>query len=570
MAVKLPNHLKKYLVHQNYSKYTSEDQAVWRYIMKGVRHTMSLYGYKGCLEGMKKAGITFDKIPKVSDIDKRLQDLGWRACTISGFIPPKIFMEFQLNGFLPIASELRSIDHIFYTPAPDIVHESVGHVPFLKNKKYTNFLKKYASVVLKSLTSIEDKRQYIAIRNLSDLKENPKSTKSQMDKAEKELKSIVKNISYTSESSYLSRFIWWTSEYGLIGDLKNPKVYGAGLISSLEETQQINKVKKIHLDESCLNYNYDITKIQPQYFVAKSFSHILEVLDKITENLSWKRGGVYGVEESIRSKTVNTVELDSGLQISGVAEKIMTVKNSIVFLKFSGPCQLSFKNKELLGHNKSYHGHGYSTPLKLISKNKKPLHLWSDQNLEKEGLKIGKKIHLIFESNIHLKGEIVKFLKSNNHLLVITFKNCLIKQGDLLLFDPSWGSFDLAVGQTVVSVFSGPADKTAYKEKNDFKPSKIPEKKISKKKGDSLKVYKSLASIKNTKGISIEKEKHLEKLMASILKQKNSWLVFLEILDLSKKNSKLRNTSLNYLKVLIKTEKSDIKKYIRKGLLFYK
>ena len=29
---------------------------------------------------------------------------------------------------------------------------------------------------------------------------------------------------------------WWTVEYGLIGDLNNPKIYGAGLLSSIGES----------------------------------------------------------------------------------------------------------------------------------------------------------------------------------------------------------------------------------------------------------------------------------------------------------------------------------------------
>ncbi len=570
MSAQIPNHLKKYLVNQNYKKYSPEDQAVWRYIMKGIQHTMSLYGYRGCLTGMKKTGITFDKIPKISDMDRKLQNFGWRAVTVSGFIPPKAFMEFQLNGFLPIASELRSINHIKYTPAPDIVHESIGHVPFLTNTTYTNFLKKYASAVLKSLSSVEDKNLYMAIRKLSDLKENPKATKNQIDKAEKKLKTVVKNIAYVSESSYLSRFIWWTSEYGLIGNLKNPKIYGAGLISSIEESQRINKVTKIWLDENCLNYSFDITKTQPQYFVTENFSHLLEVLDKIIENLSWYQGGIYGIKKAIQSKTVNTAEFNSGLQISGVIEKMITLKKNIVFLKFSGPCQLSFKNKELPGHNKVYHHHGYSTPLRFISKNKKPFHLWNDRDLEKEGLKVGKKAHLVFEANIHLQGEITKFLKINNCLLVVTFKNCLIKQKDLILFDPSWGLFDLAIGQTITSVFSGPADKQTYKEEDNFKPSKVLERNFSKNQKDSFKVYKKIDSLRNPTKSHIQKKKLLEKLVTTLHKQKTPWLASLELLELTKNNPKLKNKILNHLKTIMKKGPLDIKKYIKMGLPLYK
>ena len=60
----VPAHLRKYIVPQNYKKYSPEDQAVWRYIMKGIIYNLSQYGYKGALEGLQKTGIYPEKIPK--------------------------------------------------------------------------------------------------------------------------------------------------------------------------------------------------------------------------------------------------------------------------------------------------------------------------------------------------------------------------------------------------------------------------------------------------------------------------------------------------------------------------
>ena len=54
-----------------------------------------------------------------------------------------------------------------------------------------------------------------------------------------------------------------------MGSLKSPKIYGAGLISSIGETLHIQKVKKIKLSQNCINFPFDITDFQPQLFVAK-------------------------------------------------------------------------------------------------------------------------------------------------------------------------------------------------------------------------------------------------------------------------------------------------------------
>ena len=482
----IPPHLKKFTVPQNYKKYNSEDQAVWQFIMKGVFKNLSPNTLPKTLKSLKEKGIDLNQIPKIKTIDKNLQAFGWRAVCISGFIPPRAFMEFQKNKILPIASELRTIKHIFYTPAPDIVHEAVGHIPFLDHPVFSKFLSTYADTVLKAITSREDMEKYKAIRDLSDLKENPRTSSLQIKKQEKKLQQIIKNISYTSESAYLSRLIWWTSEYGLIGSLKNPKVYGAGLISSIGELLHLDKVKKIKLSPRCIDYSFDITNFQPQLFVAKDFEQLLAVLENLSKKLAFHRGGVYGIQQALLSKTVNTVVLDSGLQISGILEKSFFNKTKVHFLKFQGPVQLCYKGQELKGHGISYHKEGYSTALDLTYslsgsspkssnlKNKKPFFLTDKQELLKAGFKKGKKIKLKFSGGITMEGEFASSLKKEEKLLLMQFKNCLITdRQNQILYHPSWGPFDLSIGSKMVSVFSGPADRKTYYIEDDFKPSRV-------------------------------------------------------------------------------------------------
>lgn len=561
----VPSHLRKYIVPQNYKKYSPEDQVLWRYIMKGINHNLSLYGYKGGLKGLQQTGIRQDRIPKISDIDKKLQKFGWRAACISGFIPPRAFMEFQMNKILPIASEIRTIQHIFYTPAPDIVHEAVGHVPFLTNPVFSKFLEKYAKTVLKAVISKEDMEKYEAIRDLSDLKENPKSTAQQIKKQEQKLKTVIKNISHTSEASYLSRLIWWTSEYGLMGNLKNPKIYGAGLISSIGESLHIQKVKKIKLDKSCLNYLFDITNFQPQLFVAKSFEHLLEVLEVVSNKMAFKRGGIYGVDQALKSKTLNTVVLDSGLQISGVLEKIIQTKNKhLAFLKFSGPVQLSFKGKQLKGHGINYHKEGYSSPLKLLTKSKTPFHLWTVKEMQSQGLKKGKKAKMLFEGGINLEGELENYLKIKGRLLVLTFKNCLIRdKTNTVLYHPFWGPFDLAVGSFVTSVFSGPADSKTYKQQDNFEPSKVPQKTLTAKQKKTCKVYNKIANLKTISS------NQLQKLLEEIKKEENAWLMAIELLDCFRNKRHLKKQILDSLGAVKKTQVQN-KKVFELGKEFYK
>jgi phenylalanine-4-hydroxylase len=61
-----------------------------------------------------------------------------------------------------------------------------------------------------------------------------------------------------------------------------------------------------------------------------------------------------------------------------------------------------------------------------------------------------------------VEGKVDKLLQRDGKLLLITFSNCTAKYGDRVLFDPSWGTYDMTVGDRITSVFNGAADKDAY------------------------------------------------------------------------------------------------------------
>ena len=137
---KLPNHLLQYIVDQDYSKYTSVDQAVWRYVMRQNVSYLPSVCHGSYLEGLNKTGLDIESIPSMYGMSRILKNIGWYAVAVDGFIPPTIFMEFQAHNVLVIAADIRRINHIGYTPAPDILHEAAGHAPIIPDEKYSKYL----------------------------------------------------------------------------------------------------------------------------------------------------------------------------------------------------------------------------------------------------------------------------------------------------------------------------------------------------------------------------------------------------------------------------------------------
>jgi len=535
----VPNHLKQYVVNQDYSKYTYIDHAVWRYIMKINIDFFTSNGHESYIEGLEGTGISLEEIPRIEDMDNKLSEIGWGAVCVRGFIHPQAFMEFQSLGILPIAADMRSIEHLTYTPAPDIVHEAAGHAPILINQEYGNYIKEYGKIASKAIMSSEDLNLYDAIRELSDIKESPLSTNEDINNAEKELTKASENVTFISEMALLTRMNWWTVEYGLIGDMSNPKIYGAGLLSSVGESFNClkEKVKKISFDVDNVEYSYDITEQQPQLFVTPDFYTLKEVLHQVFKTMAYSNSGSESLDKVLQSKSVCTVGLDSEVQISGVLSDYLKKDNLPIFLKFSGPTQLSYDNKEIDGQGGDYHNDGYSTPVGTIKGYDKPLSKFTLEDMTVAGLEEGSKVDFSFESGIIVKGELKSYTYNDNVLLLISLNNCMVTYNDTTLFEPGWGVFDMVCSEEITSAFGGAADKGEFHkfiDKHIKKDAPVVNPSLNgmQELNDYYKQIRDMRENNSTDSVELKKIYHSVKQGFP-----NEWLLLYEILEIINGNS---------------------------------
>ncbi len=450
---RLPQYLRKYVVEQKADRYTTRDHAAWRYIMRQSREFFRDNAVPIYLEGLAKTGITFDRIPMVAEMDEKLQRLGWGAVPVCGFIPPAAFLDFQARKVLPIAYDMRSVDHIHYTPAPDIVHEAAGHAPIIADRAYADYLTLYASMAQKAIFSQEDMDVYEAIRALSDIKENPDSSRAMIDAAEAALERANANVKFVSEANKVARMNWWTVEYGLLGSLQSPKIYGAGLLSSVGESQAClsDKVKKLRLTIGCVEQTYDITEPQPQLFVADDIAHLTSVLKEFEGSLAYSRGGRYGLDQALAGRTVTTTVLDTGIEVSGKLAHYDATGETVDFLKYDGPVQIAYQGEELAGQSVKEHAQGFSSPIGRF-----------EGDLEKQGVAEGRRGRLAFGSGFVVEGHLAQILKKSGRVVLMKWQDCKVTRQGKVYFEPAWGDFDMVVGGRVTSVFGGPADRERY------------------------------------------------------------------------------------------------------------
>ena len=564
---KLPKHLHKFVVKQPYDEYTYQNQAVWRYVMRMNVDYLSKVAHKSYMPGLEKTGISLENIPKMEGMNRILKEIGWAAVSVDGFIPPNAFMEFQAYNVLVIASDMRTINHIEYTPAPDIIHEAAGHAPIIANPEYSEYLRRFGEIGSKAISSAKDYEMYEAIRLLSILKENPNSSEREIEIAQEKVEWLQNNMGELSEMAQIRNLHWWTVEYGLIGTLEDPRIYGAGLLSSIGESAWCmqEEVKKMPYSIEAANMSFDITKPQPQLFVTPDFAYLSLVLDEFANTMALRNGGLKGVKKLINSESLGTIELTTGIQISGIFTKVIKFKNNkVAYFQTTGKTALANRDKELIGHGVATHKNGFGSPIGKLKGINLPIEDMSPRDLKAYGIYEGEFMTLEFESGVTLKGKAITGTRDlRGKILMITFDECTVTYKDEILFQPKWGLYDMAVGKEVVSAYAGAADVISFEDSSKVSETKTHKIIYSKKAKELYFLYDQVREMRKASSSSEEK---ITKIFNQLKKHfAEDWLLFLELYELALKNNfSVKSKILNTLENL-KSNKSYTK-LIENGL----
>ncbi|WP_299273969.1 aromatic amino acid hydroxylase [uncultured Psychroserpens sp.] len=564
---RLPPHLKQFIKPQDYDDYSPINQAVWRYVMRKNVSYLSKVAHHSYLKGLDMTGISIETIPSMYGMNRILKDIGWAAVAVDGFIPPNAFMEFQAYKVLVIASDIRQLEHIEYTPAPDIIHEAAGHAPIIANPDYAEYLRRFGEIGAKAILSAHDNDMYEAVRSLSILKESPTSTSEAIKNAEALVQELQHKKVPLSEIAKIRNLHWWTVEYGLIGTIENPKIYGAGLLSSIGESKwcMTDQVEKRLYSIDAADIEFDITKPQPQLFVTPDFAYLMEVLEEFSSTMALRKGGFRGLQKLIDSRKIGSIELNTGLQISGVFTEMITDEdNNVVFFKTEGPTALANREKELIGHGAQANPNGFSSPIGKLKGISLAIEDMRPRDLKAYNFYDGKRIAIEYESGITIEGLNVTGIRNVfGKLILIEFEDCTVTYKDRVLFSPNQGTFKLAVGSSIISAFAGAADYRSFDNLYHVSETKT----VRKLKDSSTLELESL--YKNTSDIrqSNYDEERVKTIFKTLTDNHNDdWLLALELYELAYRYDKdFSKNILNHLEHL-KLKRPNVAHLITNGL----
>lgn len=226
-------------MRQHYEQYTKEHQEVWRTLFTrqyGNLKDKAVAEYIGCLDVLRPV---FNEayIPHFDLLNERLYALtGWNIIVVPGLIPAADFLSYLSERKFCSSVWLRSLEQLDYLEEPDMFHDLFGHVPLLVDRTYADFMQR--------------------------------------------LGALGKRYEQDEEAiQMLERFYWYTVEFGVVKKDNAIHIYGAGIISSFQETNSIYDrgmdIREYNLEE-LLSSDFTKSTLQTKYYaLADSMSECM-------------------------------------------------------------------------------------------------------------------------------------------------------------------------------------------------------------------------------------------------------------------------------------------------------
>lgn len=270
--------------------YSDEDKFVWEKMVKNVICAFDKYErfiYPPFEEGFRNLELNNVLIPDLEAINKKLTFIGWQAFYVTGFVPAGIYSLMLANQIFPISATLRPLKYFNYSAAPDFAHDVLGHLPMLFVKEFRELLRNWAIKTAQCKITYLDEETYRLTAALIKEKEqnNPNLTK--ISALTQSLNKVYEKLNNNpSELSVLAKFYGWSFEFGVIKNNGIPNIFGAAIISSSKETENVCKGKAtiMEFNENTLKTGINYTSLQEKIFYVTDFKTYNHFLDQININ----------------------------------------------------------------------------------------------------------------------------------------------------------------------------------------------------------------------------------------------------------------------------------------------
>jgi phenylalanine-4-hydroxylase len=227
---------------QIYSDYTTEDFHVWKTLYDRQMPLLRQYACAAYLKAVDTVEFNGESIPDFSRIREILAPLtGWSIHVVPCISPAREFFGFLREKQFTATCWVRTMAQLDYIEEPDMFHDVFAHIPLISDPAYCRFLEGLGQLAMEHADDEE-------------------------------------------ALELIGRFYWFTIEFGLIRENGGLKIYGAGIMSSSEETLHCmgpNCTRKDYDIREIINTPYRNDIIQDTYYIVDSFDQLYHSLDEV-------------------------------------------------------------------------------------------------------------------------------------------------------------------------------------------------------------------------------------------------------------------------------------------------
>jgi len=223
-------------------EYTDEEHAVWRTVCRELAPLHRELACNEFLAAQGQLGLTRDHIPQLSEVSAQVSGhTGFLYYPAAGLVPLREFYGSLADGTFHSTQYIRHHSVPLYTPEPDVIHEVIGHGNGLASDRFATLYRAAGDA--------------------------------------------ARRVESEEALEFVSKVFWFSLEFGVLREDGRVKAYGAGLLSSYGEIQQIEQADLRPLDIARMGtQTYDITHYQPILFCADGLTEVEDVVGEFFTN----------------------------------------------------------------------------------------------------------------------------------------------------------------------------------------------------------------------------------------------------------------------------------------------
>jgi phenylalanine-4-hydroxylase len=226
-------------IPQRWDHFKTSEHRLWDLLFARQQEMLEGRAITTFQESLDVLRLSRPGIPNFDELNERLHaQTGWTVVAVPGLVPDEVFHRHLSERRFPAGNFIRSAEQINYLQEPDVFHDVFGHVPLLVIPEWADFMQRMGELGLQAL-------EHDAIHRLA-------------------------------------RLYWYTVEFGLARQRGQLRIYGAGIVSSYNESHyalESPKPNRLQFDlKRVLRTNYKIDDFQQTYFVIDNFRDLLEIV----------------------------------------------------------------------------------------------------------------------------------------------------------------------------------------------------------------------------------------------------------------------------------------------------